>query len=263
MRHHNRIAISNSKGGVGKTTTCLEIGAHAARMGMKVLFVDMDPQANTSSSILGYTPKATDPTIFELLVEDHGDVLQVIKKGTECWPNSYCLPCNQRLGSAYKFLESEPNWITALDEIIESIEDNFDLILIDTPPSMGLLTKLSIRAANKLLIPTDTSRFADDGDETIIAQVMLLEKKSGHKLDLIRMVLTLQQKRGAYATRDSIDYLKSQYNDLFLDIDIPHSVKVIEAQRMHRPPQSAMSILEPDHKLFLGYEKLTNELIKE
>ena len=202
-RNKNRLVIANGKGGVTKTTTTAEIAAHASRRKKKLLLIDMDPQGNLSSTLLGYIPPTSQLTIFDLLIDEDVEIKNVIQKGSLNWPGICILPSNQKLSTAYKFLETEPNWISRLDEVVEQIEHNFDAVVIDTPPSMGLLTKMAIRAANKLLIPADTSTFSDSGDETILALVQHIEKKTGHKLDIIKMVLALQQKQNSFVTKDS------------------------------------------------------------
>lgn len=261
-RNSNRIVIANSKGGVTKTTSLCEVAAHGAKLDKKILCIDLDPQGNTSSTLLGRCLDSRELTIFDLLVDEEANIREAIAKATDNWPNIWVIPGNQKLERAYKFLESEPNWISRLDEVLEQIEHNFDAVLIDTPPAMGMLTKMAIKAANKLLIPTDTSRFANDGDETILGLVNHIQKKTGHKLDDIKMVLTLQQKKGSHATRDAIRYLTDKYDEIFLPVDLPHCIKAIEAQRMHVPPVSVMSLLDSDHKLYQGYEKISQTLIQ-
>lgn len=260
-RNQNRIVVANSKGGVTKTTSLCELAAHASFEGKRVLCIDLDPQANTTSTLLGHTPTSKDKTLFDLLIDNETDIKDVLCKGSDNWPHIWLLPANQKLEKTYKFLESEPNWISRLDEVIQQIEHNFDAILIDTPPTMGLLTKLAIMAANKLLIPTDTSRFSNDGDETILALAEHIQEKTGHKLETIKMVLTLQQKGGARANVNARKYLKEHYKKIFWDIELPHCVKAIEAQRMYSPPKSVSSLLTPDHKLYKGYQQIAKALI--
>lgn len=260
-RNNNRLAVANGKGGVTKSTTSCEIAAHASRNKKKVLLVDLDPQGNTSSTILGYLPPSHERTIFDLLVDEESDIKSVLRKGSEFWPGIWILPSNQKLEKAYKFLESEPNWINRVDEVIEQIEHNFDAVIMDTPPSMGLLTKMAIKASNKVLIPTDTSKFSDDGNDTILALIQHIEDKTGHKLDSINLILALQQKQNSFVTKDSLKFLTENHGDIFLPVDLPHCTKAQEAHRKFSPPRSAMSLLNPSHKLYRGYEKLASVLI--
>ncbi|HET9239184.1 MAG TPA: AAA family ATPase [Oligoflexus sp.] len=258
-RHKNRITIGNNKGGVGKTTTTVELCAHAVYQRKKTLIVDADPQANASRIFLGYKPGAKDTTLFDVLLGE-ADVTDALKKATDNWPGVYVLPGSQKLESAHKFLESEPGWETALDEIIESIEDNFDLILIDSPPALGLLTKIAIRAANKVLIPTDTSIYGEEAVTKMFALIEHIEKKTKHKVELVRVVLAAMQKGGAYATREALSKLKTEYGDSFLPIELPHTVKVMDAQRA-AVPKAAAQILQDDHKLYTGYKQLLESII--
>ena len=260
-RNKNRLVVANGKGGVTKTTTTCEVAAHASRRKKKILLVDMDPQSNSSSTILGYIPPSTQKTIFDLLIDEQVEIRGVLKKGSNNWPNIWILPSNQKLSTAYKFLETEPNWISRLDEISQQIEHNFDAIIIDTPPSMGLLTKMSIRAANKLLIPTDTSMYSDDGGATILALVNHIERKTGHKLETVKLILAMQQKKNSFVTKNALEYLSETYNEIFMRVDLPHCTKAQEAHRRYEPPKSAMSLLPSDHKLFKGYEKISSALI--
>ncbi len=263
MRNKNRIVVSNSKGGVGKTTSVIEICAAAARLNIgKGLVIDLDPQGNASRHLLGEVPKPKDETVYDLLMEEDTDIKSVLKKANASWPNVWVIPANQRLKNADKTLESIPHWIDLLDEIVEQIESKFAYIIIDTPPAMNALTKMAVKAANKLLIPTDGSLYSDDGDKTILALVETLKKRTNHHLDLVKMVMTQQQKAGAHAVRHAMNALKSNYEDVFDPVRLPHSVKVNEAQRLHTPPVSPSYILPDDHSLRTGYEKITNDLLK-
>jgi chromosome partitioning protein len=254
QRNQNRIAVTNNKGGVGKTTTLIEICAHAVEAQKRVLVIDNDPQGNASRILLGYIPKVKDLTIFDLLIGE-AEVTDVVKKATENWPRVYVIGANQKLESAHKFLESQPGWETALDDVVESIEDNFDIVLIDSPPNLGFLTKIAIRAANKIIIPTDTSVYAEDGLTKILALIENIETKTKHKVDVVRIVLAALQKGGAHSTRNTIAKLKTSYKDLFLPVELPHTTKVSDAQR-EAIPKAAAQILDHDHKLYKGYKEL-------
>lgn len=258
-RHKNRILFANNKGGVGKTTSLVEICAHAVFKNKKVLIIDMDPQGCASRVFLGEIPGPKDSTIFDVLV-GQAEVTDALKKATENWPRVHVLGANQKLEVAHKFLEPEPGWETALDEVVESIEENFDLILIDSPPALGLLTKIAIRAANKLVIPTDISLYADDGLSKLLALVDHIEKKTKHKIDLVKVVVTAMQKGGAHATRNALKRLQDEVGEMFMPVELPHTIKVFEAQR-EAQPRAAAQMLDEDHKLYVGYQKLFEAII--
>ena len=224
MRNKNRIVVCNGKGGVGKTTSVIEIAAELSNVQQgRLLVIDIDPSANSTLHLLGYIPKQSELTISNLLLDDDLDTKALFRKATSAWPNTYVIPSNETLNRVPALIEGQEYWINLLDENLETFEHNFDYILIDTPPLTNALTKLALRAANKLLIPTDISEYSDSSDNKILALVKSLEKKGNHKLDLVKLVMTMQQKGNSFAVREAIQTAIKEHGDIFDPVFIPHT----------------------------------------
>lgn len=254
-----RVGVGNNKGGVGKTTTLVELVANSVRRKKKTLVLDLDPQCGAGQMLLGAVPEMDEITLFHVLIGNAG-VKDALRKASSNWPGVYVLCSNQKLENAHKFLETEPGWETCLDEIIESIEDNFDEIYVDMPPATGFLTKIALRAINTLVIPTDISIYAASGLNKMFALIDHFERKSNHKIDLVRVIVTASQKGGSKVIRSALDELKEKYGDQYLPVDLPHTVRVWEAQR-EIPPRAASQVLEENHKLLQGYKSLYEAII--
>jgi chromosome partitioning protein len=144
------IVIANQKGGVGKSTTVVNLGAALALSEKKVLVVDFDPQANSVSG-LGITREQVKKTVYDLLIDETLEIEEIILP-TEI-PNLYAIPSNVDLSGAHVELADVDNKYFILKQRLEKIKQNYDYILIDTPPSMGLLTLSGLCAADQVLIP--------------------------------------------------------------------------------------------------------------
>ena len=155
----NTVVIANSKGGVGKTTTILECAAHAGKNKKKVLVVDMDPQGDSSKALLGRALEPEDAHIFHLLVGEVG-VEDVVRSSNEHWENVHIIPADIKLTTLPEHLSGVLGYEKKLYKVLGSIKHLYDLILIDTGPQTTILTQIAMRAADQLLIPTDTSVYS-------------------------------------------------------------------------------------------------------
>ena len=257
-----KVCIANSKGGVGKTTTTLECAAHAGAMGNRVLVVDMDPQGASSKILLGRTLDSQEKHIFHLLI-DTAKIEDVVREANSHWQGTHIIPSDLKLTTLPEHLSGVLGYEKKLDKLLIPIERLYDLILIDTGPQTTMLTQLAMRAATFLLIPTDTSLYSEHAIEKTLAIAEQLREDANHDIHLLGIICAASHKGGATANIKAKKILTEKYGKKFLDDEIPHCIKVHEAQRAEQDglPVPTMNLLDKDHPLFKNYRKLTSNLI--
>jgi len=181
------IAVANQKGGVGKTTTAVNLSSCLAYKGKKVLILDIDPQGNTTSG-LGIDKKKINKSIYDILINeaDINDVL--VDTPVE---NLKLCPSNIELAGAEVELVSSISRETRLKSALEPVRNDYDFILIDCPPSLGLLTLNSLTAADKILVPIQCEYYALEGLSQLMETVKLVQKHLNKNLDVEGVVLTM------------------------------------------------------------------------
>jgi chromosome partitioning protein len=254
------IAIVNEKGGVGKTTTIIELAFQLGNSGKSVLVVDLDSQENASKMLLGKSMSEIadeeTKTIFDAFLDVKNKVQldEIIKPAIEAWQNTLVLPSDCRLATISDHLHSRLNKEHILKGILSKIKDNFDYILIDLSPLMNVLTINALVAADYYLVPTDLSVYSQKGMRTI-HEVAEMIKSSGNNpdLQLLGVFVTSFQKGGSNAVRALLDELEEEYKDKFLTVKVPDSVKVIESQRQKTP----VGLFAPDSNVAVAYRELS------
>jgi chromosome partitioning protein len=179
------IAITNQKGGVGKTTTALNVGVGLKNLGKKVLMIDMDPQANLTSAS-GFKNQAFDATIFDVL-GSRSQLLDtvVVKEGVEVVPSSIAL------SNAESELASTPGREFLLKESIDEAKKVYDLVLLDCPPTLGLLTWNSLIAADEVMIPIQAEYLPLEGVKYLVQTVELVKRRFNPDLEISGVIITL------------------------------------------------------------------------
>lgn len=259
------IAVINEKGGVGKTTSILEIAYHLGNKGKKVLVIDLDSQENATKMLLGEgmnKQNETDrKTIFDLLIDTKNKVSisDVILPASDAWKNTLVLPSDCRLATVENHLHSRLNKEHILKNILSSIKDKFDYILIDLSPLMNILTVNAMVASDYYLVPTDLSAYSQKGMRTI-HEVANVIKETGNnpKLELFGIFITSFQKGSSIAVKALMEDLKKEYKQKLLSVKIPDSVKVIESQRQSKP----VSLVSHDSPVAVAYKELSQIIAK-
>ncbi|HYJ50149.1 MAG TPA: ParA family protein [Microbacterium sp.] len=223
------ITVSNQKGGVGKTTTTVNIAAALASVGARVLVIDLDPQGNASTA-LGVPHTADIPSIYDVLIDDLplADIIQPSPESTTL----FCAPSTIHLAGAEIELVSqvarEHRLRTALDEYLDHLEERLDFVLIDCPPSLGLLTINAFAAAHELLIPIQCEYYALEGLSQLLGTVRMIQKHLNPRLRLSTIVLTMYDGRTKLAQQVA-EEVRLHFPDEVLGTVIPRSVRVSEA----------------------------------
>jgi chromosome partitioning protein len=227
---HTRVfTVANQKGGVGKTTTTVNLAAALARSGARVLVVDLDPQGNASTA-LGIDHRSETISVYDVIVNDE-PIAGVVRKSPE-FDHLYCLPATIHLAGAEIELVSlvarEQRLRTALDRFLAESEEMFHYVFIDCPPSLGLLTINAFVAAREVLIPIQCEYYALEGLSQLLNNIKLIERHLNPQLSVSTILLTMYDSRTNLANQVAQD-VRDHFPEQVLATLIPRSVRISEA----------------------------------
>lgn len=246
------ISLANQKGGVGKTTTSINLAAALAKLGKRVLLIDADPQANTSSG-LGIDIRELDSTIYECLVNGIDPHTAIVETRM---PNLYVIPSHIDLvGAEIEMLNMEHRE-QLLKQIIQPIRDDYDFILIDCSPSLGLITINALTASDSVIIPVQCEFFALEGIAKLLNTIKIIKSKLNPALKIEGFLLTMFDNR-LRLSNQVYEEVKRHFGDLVFNTVIARNVRLSEA------PSHGVSVLEydPHSKGAQNYTALAREVI--
>jgi chromosome partitioning protein len=249
MGKRNILAVLNQKGGVGKTTTAVNVAAYLAKAGQRVLLVDFDPQGNATSG-LGFDKQGLEDTSYEVLFNP-GLLQQSIRETAT--DNLHLLPANANLASAEVELvhrERREHWLKQ-----GLAEAEYDYIIIDCPPALGLLSINALAAADTVLIPVQAEYYALEGLSQLLSVVQRVREGINPKLEVLGVVLTMYDKRTTLADQVLAE-LKSHFGNKLFATVIPRNIRLAEA------PSFGKTIIEHDKwsKGARAYKQLAREV---
>ena len=220
------VAITNQKGGVGKTTTTVNLGAALADMGKNVLLVDMDPQGNLSVCC-NAMPHEIENTIHEVLKgeADINDTIITVERGND---NLKVLPADIKLSAAEADIATKPGREYVLKEKLGQLKGNFDYILIDCPPSLGILTLNALTASDKYIIPLASEFLALYGTSQLLQVVGIVRDRIKPELDLLGVLITQHDGRKVHS-REIYDQIKEHFGNKVYDTVIRANITLTEA----------------------------------
>ncbi|MGI6072909.1 MAG: ParA family protein [Lachnospiraceae bacterium] len=227
------IAVTNQKGGVGKTTTTVNLAATLAEMGRKVLMVDMDPQGNATSGI-GIEKRKVGCTVYELMIGE-AQFEECVKK-TAFW-NLWILPSNINLSGIEIELLDQDRREYRLRDVLERKKVNYDYVLVDCPPSLNMLTVNALTAADSVLVPIQCEYYALEGLSQLLHTVSLVKKRLNPDLKMEGVVFTMYDSR-TNLSMQVVENVKKNLKQNIYDTIIPRSVRLAEAPS-HGMPISA------------------------
>lgn len=247
------ISIANQKGGVGKTTTAINLSASLASLGKKVLLIDADPQANASSG-LGIDIRGLEFTVYECLI-DQVPVNQAIVK-TEV-DNLYVLPSHIDLVGAEIELLNIDRREYAMERMVRPIAGDYDFVIIDCSPSLGLITVNALTASNSVIIPVQSEYFALEGISKLLNTIKIIKSRLNPNLEIEGFLITMFDNRLRSANQVFAE-VKKHFGDLVFDTVIHRNVRLSEAPSHGKP----ISLFDPESRGTVNYEELANELSK-
>lgn len=247
------IAIANQKGGVGKTTTSINLSACIAAKGKKVLVIDIDPQGNTTSGY-GIEKNELENTIYELILGDCSIEDCILK---EVLPNISILPSNVNLAAAEIELIGVEKKEYILKNEVDWVKDRYDFIIIDCPPSLSLLTVNAMTTADSVLVPIQCEYYALEGLSQLIHTVNLVKERLNPDLEMDGVVFTMYDSRTNLSSQ-VVDNVKSHLSQKIYNTLIPRNIRLAEAPSYGKP----INMYDPKSAGAESYMSLADEVIR-
>ena len=247
------VAVANQKGGVGKTTTAVNLGACLGDLGRSVLLVDLDPQGNATSGV-GIDRRSLGSSIYDCLIRD-ADPLAVLR-ATE-WKGLWILPSSLDLAGADIELVNMPERESRLRKVIGKVRENYDYVLVDCPPSLGLLTVNALTAADSVLIPIQCEYYALEGLSQLLNIIKLVRNRLNSSLELEGVLLTMFDGRTNLSLEVAED-VKRYFREKVYQTIIPRNVRLSEAPSHGKP----ITVYDSRSRGAEVYRELAEEVIR-
>ncbi|MBM6774452.1 ParA family protein [Olsenella profusa] len=252
QRNSKVVAVINQKGGVGKSTTVINLSACLGEGKKKVLVVDFDPQGNSTSGY-GIEKEDLEHDIYDVILHDQPIEDTIVET---CEPNVFIVPATIQLATAEIELVAAMARESVLKEAIEKVKDEFDYVFIDCPPSLGLLTINALVAADSLIIPIQCEYYALEGVAKLLESMQMVKRRMNPDLEIFGVVMTMFDSRTTLS-KQVVDEVQNYFGKKMFKTIIPRNVKVSEAPSHGLP----VAMYARVSKGALAYSKLAREVV--
>ncbi|MBI4597168.1 MAG: ParA family protein [Candidatus Omnitrophica bacterium] len=249
------IAVCNQKGGVGKSTTAVNVGSYLALAGRKTLLVDLDPQGNATTTCGVSRDDAAGKDIYQVLINNLDIEETILKTPVD---GMRLVPASIDLAGAEPFLATAEEKETVLRRICETLRPKYEFILFDCPPALGLLTVNALVAADSTIIPVQCEYLALEGLSSLMRSVNLVKQRLNPALKVGGIVLTMADFRANLA-REVADEVKNYFKEMVFKTSIPRNIRLAESPGFGKP----ICLYDPNSTGALAYRLLTQEVINK